>query len=49
MKKYFAMILALALVLSLAACGGKTDEPANNSPIEVPVTSLEILENVWGA
>lgn len=47
MKKFFAMMLALAMVLSLAACGGKTDEPANNSPVEVPQSSLEILENVW--
>ena len=48
MKKFFAMMLALAMVLSLAACGGKTDEPANNSPVEVPASALEILETVWG-
>ena len=48
MKKFFAMMLALAMVLSLAACGGKTDEPANNNaPVEVPASSLEILENIW--
>ena len=29
MKKVFALILTLAMVLSLAACGGK-DAPAND-------------------
>ena len=48
MKKFFAMMLALAMVLSLAACGGEK-EVANNSPVEVPKSALEILENVWGA
>ena len=47
MKKFFTMMLALVMVLSLAACGQK--EVANNSPIEVPKTSLEILQNVWGS
>ena len=28
MKKFLAMLLALVMVLSLAACGGKTNEPA---------------------
>lgn len=28
MKKFFAMMLALAMTLSLAACGAKTEEPA---------------------
>ena len=28
MKKFIAMLLALAMVLSLAACGSKTDAPA---------------------
>ena len=28
MKKFIAMLLALAMVLSLAACGPKTDAPA---------------------
>ena len=33
MKKLFAMLLALAMVLSLAACGGsKTEEPAPEKP-----------------
>ncbi|WP_297980016.1 transporter substrate-binding domain-containing protein [uncultured Oscillibacter sp.] len=30
MKKYFALLLTLAMVLSLAACGGGSDAPANS-------------------
>ena len=32
MKKFLAMILALAMVLSLAACGGKAEAPAAEAP-----------------
>ncbi len=32
MKKFLALILALAMVLSLVACGGKTEEPAAEAP-----------------
>ena len=28
MKKFIALLLALAMVLTLAACGGKTEAPA---------------------
>lgn len=31
MKKFFALALALAMTLSLAACGGKTNETPNNN------------------
>jgi len=48
MKKLLSVILTLTMLLSLTACGGEK-EVANNSPVEVPQTSLEILENVWGA
>lgn len=38
MKKLFALLLSLALVLSLAACGGKEDTPAAtpSAPAETP-------------
>ena len=32
MKKFIAMLLALAMVLSLAACGAKTEAPAAEAP-----------------
>ena len=35
MKKFFAMLLTLAMVLSLAACGGKEETPAEK-PAETP-------------
>ena len=57
MKKMFAMILALAMVLSMAACGTKTpaetNAPETQAPettapaVEVPASALEILEKVW--
>ena len=32
MKKFFALLLSLSMVLSLAACGGKsTDQPSDIS------------------
>ena len=58
MKKIFAMILALAMVLSMAACGEKAPAETNapetqapettEAPVVVPANSLEILETVWG-
>jgi len=58
MKKIFAMILALAMVLSMAACGQKAPAETNapetqapettEAPVQVPANSLEILETVWG-
>ena len=38
MKKLFALLLTMAMVLSLAACGGKTEEPA---PTEEPAKTEE--------
>ena len=32
MKKLMAMVLALVMVLSLAACGGSTAAPATEAP-----------------
>ena len=31
-KRLLALLLALVMVLSLAACGGKKDEPATEEP-----------------
>ena len=41
MKKIFAMILALAMVLSMAACGGKT---AATTPTTAPAETVKNLE-----
>ena len=44
MKKLISMLLALVMILSLAACGGK------NEPAEETVTidsALSALENIW--
>ena len=38
MKKLFALLLTMAMVLSLAACGGKKEEPA---PTEEPAKTEE--------
>ena len=47
MKKFTAMALALALILTLFAGCGKA-KPAETVPAqELPASALEILENVW--
>ena len=47
MKKFTAMALALALMLTLFAGCGKA-KPAETVPAqELPASALEILENVW--
>ena len=52
MKKLIALLLCLVMVLSLAACGDKkettTDKGGDKTTVEVPASSLEILEKVWG-
>lgn len=45
MKKFLAMLLALLMVLSLAACGGNKDA-AGDQPAEITGT-LSLLETVW--
>ena len=51
MKKIIAMLLAVMLVASMAACGGNTaTTPSTTEAKEpVPATALEILETVWGS
>ena len=46
MKKIIALLLALAMVLSLAACGGKTEAPAaTEAPkAEAPATEAPAAE-----
>lgn len=38
MKKFLAMALSLAMVLSLAACGSKNETPADSTdtPLKIP-------------
>ena len=54
MKKLFALLLALVMVLSLAACGGgeepkETKAPATTGGNEDPILSQEDLEDIDGA
>ena len=60
MKKFIAMLLALAMVLSLAACGSKTDaptetkaqtaaEPAATEKAEEPAPVAEPVTLTWGS
>lgn len=44
MKKMIAMILALVMVLSLAACGAKSETPAANDAPAAPATDLETIK-----
>lgn len=60
MKKIFALLLALCMVLSLAACGAKTDAPATSATekpaetkateaaTEAPAAAEDITLTVWG-
>ena len=48
MKKIFAMILAVVMVLSMTACGGKDTTETTAPAATVTVGSaLEVLENIW--
>ena len=46
MKKIVSVILALALVLSMTACGNKKQEETVPA-VEAPASALEVLETVW--
>ena len=54
MKKFLALVLSLCLVLSLAACGGKTaddDDTGEGSKtggtIQVGLNSAPVSMNIW--
>ena len=48
MKKIFAMILAVVMVLSMTACGGKNNTETTAPEATATVGSaLEVLENIW--
>lgn len=47
MKKVLSVILALTVVLSLTACGGKKAEQTTAPAVEVPGSALEILQTIW--
>ena len=48
MKKLFALLLTVAMVLSLAACANTAEKKEeNNKNVNVPASALEVLENIW--
>ena len=50
MKKFVSVMLALAMLLSLTACGGNaaSTTPATEAvPVENPASALEMLEKIW--
>ncbi len=49
MKKLFALILAMVMVLSMAACEktGNTGNTDSTENVNVPASALEVLETIW--
>lgn len=48
MKKIVSVMMALAMLLSLTACGGNAaPETSEAIPVENPASALELLEKVW--
>ena len=47
MKKLLSALLALTMLLTMTACGGKKAEETTAPAVEAPASALEILENVW--
>lgn len=47
MKKIIAMLLAVLLVASMAACGNNAGGNDNGAKVDVPASALEVLEKVW--
>ncbi len=51
MKKTIAILLAVLMLCSLAACAGNkpnTDDKKDPAPAQGPASALEVLNNVWG-
>ena len=46
MKKYLSLIIAAALMLSVAACG-KKDDNKDNKNSDAPESAVSLLETVW--
>ena len=44
MKKFFALLLALAMVLSMAACGAKTETPVTEAPAATTAPAAEATQ-----
>ena len=49
MKKFTAMALVLAMMLTLFAGCGKKEPAQTEAPVAMPGSALEILETVWAA
>ena len=49
MKKMIALVLALAMILTMAACGKKAELEETTPTVVVPASALEIFQNVWDA
>lgn len=47
MKRFFALLLTMAMVLSLAACGGKKEEPSAPADSNTPAASGETANLDW--
>lgn len=47
MKRFFALLLTMAMVLSLAACGGKKEEPSAPADSSTPAASGETANLDW--
>ena len=49
MKKLIALLLAMVMVLSLAACAktDNTDDTKTTENVNVPASALEVLETIW--
>lgn len=49
MKKLISLILAAVMVMSLAACGSKTENGGSGDQAYTPTSALDLLEKVWAA